>query len=99
MTQPRPTLPSGFSTSLGSSTECTLPPLVFVSILLVLLPDRKVVIQQGANDSPTMTSPTPTRVVSDQLLCQLDQGGFDVDELVGAGVMFHQDESVCYCHI
>ena len=45
------------------------------------------------NDSPTTTSPTPTRVVSNQLLCQLDLEGLGIGEMVGAGVVIHQDSS------
>ena len=43
-------------------------------------------VWQGANDGATSTSPTPTGVVPNQLLRQLNPKGLDVGELVGAGV-------------
>ena len=70
--QPHPTLstePSGFSSKLGGRVECALSPLMPVRVLLVLLPDRKVTVWQGADDGTTTTSPTTTGVVSNQLLC------------------------------
>ena len=56
-------------------------------------------VWQGASDGATSTSPTPTGVVSNQLLHQLDPKGLDIGKLVGAGVVLHQDESICYRHI
>ena len=55
-------------------------------------------VWQGVNDGATSTSPTPTGVVSNQLLCQLDPKGLDIGKLVGAGVVL-QDESIRYHHI
>ena len=53
----------------------------------------------GRGCGATLTSPTPTGVVPNQLLHQLDPKGFYIGELVGAGVVLHQDKSICYRHI
>ena len=102
VTQPYPTLPtepSGFCSNLGGRVECTLPPLMPVRVVLVSLPDGKVTVRQGADDATTTASPTATGVVSNQLLRQLDSERLDVSKLGGAGVMLHQDVSICYSHI
>ena len=60
------------------------------------LPDGKVTVWQGVDDATTTALPTATGVVFDQLLGQLDPEGLSIGRLGGAGVMLHQDVSICY---
>ena len=79
--------------------ECALSPLMCMRVVLVMLPDGEVTIRQGANDPTTTASPTATEVVPNQLLGQLDPKVLDIGERAGTGVVLHQDECICYCHI
>ena len=79
--------------------ECTLSPQMPVRVVLVSLPDGEMTVRQGADDATTTTVPTATGVVTNQLLRQLDPEGLDIGVLAGAGVVLHQDVSICYRHI
>ena len=79
--------------------ECALSSLVSVSGLLIVFPDREVMVRKGADDGTSTPSPTAAGVVSNQLLGQLDPEGLGVSKLAGAGVVLRQDKSICYCHI